>query len=385
MDFVFYSQPTFEPWDWNNPETVGIGGSETSHIEMARRLNERGHEVFSYAPIRNKSVGSGRILSKMGPAGVKWAHSNNANFAKPGVLVIYRDPEILDRIGPGRAAWLIFQDVHYGNKLTEARASKLTRLVALCEEHANKLRSLYPFAAHKVCVSSNGTLVKDNETFPNHRNPRRMMFASSPDRGLNQCLQIFGRVKEVIPDAELHIYYGWDNIDKVIARGGSWGQEVLRRKNYTIQLIEKTGAQWHGRTGQGALKFEWSKAGIWCHPSNFTETSCITCMDAQALGAIPVTIPTWAVGENVKHGVFIEGDAGNSLTRSRFVLEVIGLMLDPERQDIIREDMMPWARERFGWDRFVTQWERWATQDMVFEPPPLIEYGQRKAPQEACA
>ena len=30
MDFVFYSHPTFEPWDWTNPETVGIGGSETS-------------------------------------------------------------------------------------------------------------------------------------------------------------------------------------------------------------------------------------------------------------------------------------------------------------------------------------------------------------------
>jgi hypothetical protein len=50
MNFVFLSVPTFEPWDWNNPDLVGIGGSETSHIEMSNRLSDRGHEVYSYGP-----------------------------------------------------------------------------------------------------------------------------------------------------------------------------------------------------------------------------------------------------------------------------------------------------------------------------------------------
>jgi glycosyltransferase involved in cell wall biosynthesis len=364
MDFVLYSHPTFESWDWTNPESPGIGGSETSHIEMSRRLREHGHEVFSYAPIKNKNVGSGRILHKVGPSAVKWAHSNNFDFSKPGVLVIYRHPEILDQIPAGRATWLIFQDVHYGDKLNEERASKLTRLVALCEEHANALRARYPFAAGKVAVSSNGITPGHHTVSIPPRNPHRMMFASSPDRGLNDCLRIFARVKERVPDAELHIYYGWDNIDKVIAKGGEWGKEVDRRKQFTIRQIEKTGAAWHGRTGQSALREAWLQSAVWCHPSNFTETSCITCMDAQAQGAIPVTIPTWAVGENVKHGIFIEGSAGDSLTRARFALEVIGLMLDPARQEKIRSEMMPWAREHFDWERFVAQWEGWAIEDL---------------------
>ena len=36
-----------EPWDYRNLE-IGIGGSETSAVEMAVRLAARGHEVTSY-------------------------------------------------------------------------------------------------------------------------------------------------------------------------------------------------------------------------------------------------------------------------------------------------------------------------------------------------
>jgi hypothetical protein len=89
-------------------------------------------------------------------------------------------------------------------------------------------------------------------------------------------------------------------------------------------------------------------------------------MDAQALGAIPITIPYWAVGENVQHGVFIQGDASTDpLTRARFAFEVAKLACDPEKQESIRHPMMHWARRHFDWERFVDQWEGWAMTDEV--------------------
>ena len=87
-------------------------------------------------------------------------------------------------------------------------------------------------------------------------------------------------------------------------------------------------------------------------------------MDAQALGAIPIAKPVWAIGENVKHGVFIEGDVeSDGLTKARFVHQIVSMALQPEEQEKIRQDMMPWARLWFDWERWVFQWEEWAALD----------------------
>ena len=363
MKFIFLSSPTFEPWDWTNPDTVGIGGSETSHIEMAQRLARRGHGVRSYGPVPFDT-------RRMDPAGVLWEQCKFARRDLDGVWVVYRDPEIIDGIPGGQPIWLICQDVDYPT-LTEERGKRLTRLVALCETHAKYLKIRYPFAADKVCITSNGIKAEeiakaDGEGIA--RNPRRMMYASSPDRGLFQLCMIFQRAKELMPDLELHVYYGFDNIEKIVDRFPL----ARKHRNEVMGMLEQPGIEFHGRTPQPALIREWFKAGIWCHPSVFTETSCITCMDAQACGAIPITTPTWAIEHNVEHGVFIEGNpVDDNLTRARYVLELVRMAADPNRQEAIRENMMPWARQAFGWERFVSQWEHWASNDLNF---PLLGY-----------
>jgi hypothetical protein len=86
-------------------------------------------------------------------------------------------------------------------------------------------------------------------------------------------------------------------------------------------------------------------------------------MDAQACGAIPITTPIWAIAENVRHGVFIEGDPyTDPLVRARYVAHVVK-MADQTHQDAIRPEMMAWAQDFFNWENFVDQWLRWADKD----------------------
>jgi glycosyltransferase involved in cell wall biosynthesis len=299
------------------------------------------------------------------PHGVTWERCDNDQniWKRDGVWVIYRDPQSIDDVEPGKPAWLICQDVDYPT-LTAERAAKFTRIVTLCETHAFYMRLRFPHLAHKICVSSNGIkseLISEALKNPPARNPKRLMYASSPDRGLVHLALVFSRAREVVPDLELHVYYGFNNIEKVEERN----PRVRAITNNIRRQLDQPGIEVHGRTAQPELIQEWLKVGIWCHPSSFTETSCITCMDAQALGAIPITTPTWAIGDNVKHGVFIEGDPYNdNLTRARYTLELIKLASDPERQDAIRAEMMPWAQSFFGWEKFVDQWEEWAREDL---------------------
>ena len=374
MRFIFYSHPTFEPWDWRNPEEPGIGGSETSHIEMAQRLAADGHEVFSFAPIPAYDVEvhlkEARFLKPdfiVGPSGVRWAHSDYVDFSLKGIWVLYRHPQLVDQIPKeGNSIWLICQDAYY-DSLTAERAAKFDRIVALCRDQADFFKARYKSGAAAVCQSSNGIKAPTLESIK--RNPKRMMYASSPDRGLNELLTVYERVKELVPEAELHVFYGFDNIEKYIARDTTdkaYADYLKRQRDVTLQKMERLGVEWHGRTGQSKLAIEWLKSGLWVHPSDFQETSCITCMDAQALGAIPITTPIWAVRENVKHGIFIEGSPRKDpMIRAQYVWQTFHMLLDEQRQEEIRKPMMPWAREQFHWSRFVRQWEEWAQADTV--------------------
>lgn len=373
MNFCFYSARTFESWDWSTPLETGIGGSETSHVEMAQRLARRGHLVTSFAPIPDESRAVGAVRLD----GAVWYKCSAPDPFFDGwgdhVFVIYRDPPTVDKIPAGVPAWLICQDVSYPT-MTPERAARFTRIVALCEDHAQYLKQLWPYAAEKVCISSNGirsALIRKFWEHPGreHRNPKRLIYASSPDRGLWSLLHIFSRVRELIDDVELHVFYGFNNLEKCPDAFPNHPEKAkyIRMMNETlIEALKAPGIVHHGRIGQRDMIDEWLTSGIWCYPSTFTETSCITCMDAQACGAIPVTTPVWAVGENVRYGVMVEGFPDKDpLTKVRYVNEIVRLVQDPERQDAIRSEMMPWALNHFDWENFVTQWEGWAAEDLA--------------------
>jgi glycosyltransferase involved in cell wall biosynthesis len=357
MRIHLYSPVHFEKWDWRNSIEKGIGGSETAATEMAWRLARRGHQVTSYAPIPDDCPTPWRDTD--------WRRLEDADFYAPGLWVVFRDATCLDALPKtaGQEVWLVCQDeVPVG--LTAERAAKIDRVLAYCQWHKRHMERHLPDVRGKVCVTSNGLkldLIRQVESEPTPpRNPKRLMYASSPDRGLLPLLRIFRRAREFVPDLELHCFYGLNNIEKLI----EYRPQFSHYKAFVADLkreLDQPGVNWHGRVSQVELYREWLKSGIWCYPcSGFSETSAITCMEAQALGAIPITCPRAALGENVRHGVFIEGDAhGDPLTRARYVAEIVRLCWYPQAQEDIRREMMPEARARFTWERRVDQWEGW--------------------------
>ena len=288
----------------------------------------------------------------------------DGDFKRPGVWIINRCPEILDNFPvehPGQELWLLSEDVWY-ETMTPERGAKLDRYICLCESHAWTIRQHYPYLADKVCVGANGIkmeLIREIEKDPPVRNPHKMIFASSPDRGLLPLLKIFRRARWYVPDLELHCFYGFNNIEEVIKQSGSvCPQRVLRDE--IMKEMDQPGVVWHGRTTQPELYREWFSAGIWCHPSAFTETNCITCQEAQAMGAIPIFKPVWAIGEYCAHGVLIHGDSYmDPLTQARYAGEIFRIASQPELQEKIRPEMMKYARNRFNWERSIDILESW--------------------------
>lgn len=391
MKIHFVSPSAFEDWDYRNPDTVGIGGSETSHIEMAMRLARQGHDVTSYSPLPLD-------CPDVHHGGVHWKHLTDCRFDEPGTWMLYRCPQDLDKFDPSRTdqrKWLICQDEDYpqwdarfvGDVVARHRQTVVNRVVALCQAQAAQFRARHPLLAGKVCVSSNGikgelvdrVLATADSA---KRNPKRILYCSSPDRALEPLLRIFERARERDPELELVVAYGFDNCDKklcAVERTPAdkrlhddvlWTKWILRLK----ERLKGPGILNVGRLPQPKLYELWTTAGLWVCCTRFRETSQIVGLEAQALGGVPIILPIWACGENVQHGVRINDvvpctDLTNSapveepLVLCRFVDEVVRLAGDPAEQERIRRVAMPWARERFHWDRYVGQWEGWMEEE----------------------
>lgn len=352
MKFILYSPIYFEKWDYRNSVEKGIGGSETSHVEMAWRLAARGHEVITYAPIPDDCPREWR--------GTKWFPLEEVDWTQKGIWIVYRSPKAVDNFPSkesrvDQTVWLLMQDWDYPD-WTDKRVKECDIVLAMCKWHARQLVKRFSSAKENLRLISNGIkidLIEETEKKEIKRNPKKIIYTSSPDRGLKPALISFKKAREYVPDLEFHTFYGWDNIDVLIKKNPK--SYFVNLKKEIMELADQPGVHMHGRITQNQLYEEWLSSGIWIYETNFAETSCISCMEAQAMGAIPLFSPIYAQGENVQWGIPIEGDCNDALTHSMFAAELVRLS-DPKIQELLRPEMMKWARARYNWERMVDHW-----------------------------
>lgn len=350
---AIYSAFTLENWNWTTPDTTGIGGSETSHIEMSRRLAARGHEIISFVPFS----GGDTFVD-----GVHWKDSDTLNSRIDQFVdytwFVYRAPQFFDIVLPRGKYYFVAQDVGYD--FTPEQLAKIDGYICLCEEHCKYTAVRYPELKGRIFKSSNGIkcdLIEQIEKENIVRNPKKLIYASSPDRGLELILTDWFRIREFVPDAELHVFYGRNNMHKMMDRGAEYLKPLDESLN---RLKNQPGVYWRGRINQSDLIREMFSSSIWLYPSNWPETSCIQCMEMQACGVTPVTNRFWAVGENVFHGVMLDGiPQENSITRMSLIHETIKLLNTPQ-SEVERKEMMTDARDTFNWEKWVNQWEAYA-------------------------
>lgn len=355
-----HSSYTLEPWNHTTPWLTGIGGSETSHIEMTARLAARGFSVHSYAPVPK--------AYKEPLSGVRWSPSDTINTKSKGIYIWYRDPAKFDLPKPPKSRWwFVAQDVDYEGQWTEERLSKVDRYLCLCKDHVSHTKSKYPSIRDKVFLSSNGIRSSHirNLLASQKRNPNRLFFPSSPDRGLKLLMENWFRIREINKKAELHVAYGFNNMEAIVRAVGpeDWRYEYQKE---LLALARQPGITLTGRLNQSKVYAEWLQTQAWAHPTSFPETSCITCMEAQACGAWPITNDLWALRDNVKYGWMVDGVPQNSpLIRANWLHcleEAFSCRKEKERKE-----MQEWALAYHDWENVVDQWEEWINEDSKCE------------------
>jgi glycosyltransferase involved in cell wall biosynthesis len=185
------------------------------------------------------------------------------------------------------------------------------------------------------------------------RNKHWVIATSSYDRGNEHLLKIWPDVKKAVPDAQLHIFYGWDLFVKFYHDNPA----SMAWKERMDKLMTQDGVTDHGRVAQPELKKWIEQSGIWAYPSHFGEISCISAMKAQAWGAMPVVIDYAALQTTVQWGIKVYGDIYDPKVQENYTKALID-GLTSEKQDAMRPAMMAWARNKFTWEKVAIEWTK---------------------------
>ena len=348
LKIVIWTGPAWETWGPGSLHT-GLGGSETAAIHMASELALWGHDV--------------EIIGQVTPCeynGVKFKnHLLCMNSPiECDVWISSRDPSVFRMLKPkAKLSVLWCHDIHMGDDY-QGLVRQHDIVLCLSNWHRKILSTYYSdVPKEKFVVTRNGIDPKLFLREPK-KNECKIIYSSSPDRGLDHLLCYWPKIREMRPDTELHVYYGFN----------TWQQMVDRSANKTAQLqinffkerlaaMQDCGVFFHGRVGQVELAEAFLESSMWLYPTAFLETACISAMEAQAAGCLVITTRLAALAETVKYGFLVSPPNTETRYETEFLDHVKRFLKQPDDFSSHLHVAREWALRNLSWTQVAKQWE----------------------------
>ena len=323
--------------DWNPDNMSGIGGTEIAVIEITKRLARFGWDVTV----------SGDVIPGVFD-GVKWLQTETIHRDHYdqfdviiGVSYIHFVPEFRE-YNAKKLFWIHNTDYHpwyRGKKINEANTllspDNIDGFICLTNWHADQWSQKYSLDRDRFHIIGNGINMEEFLSKP-EKIKDRFIWSSAPERGLSELLDNWKHIKSVKPDATLHIY----SPSYQIAESSAWGREGL------------DGVEFKGSVNQKRLHLEMMKAEYWFYVTDYEETYCITALEMQAAGILPIVTNVAALSETVNSGIILE----NNETKWKFALQIIS-SLEPQIKEKALDENKEWIKLQ-TWNSRVYDWKR---------------------------
>lgn len=373
MRFVLWTGPAWETWGADSVLT-GIGGSESAAVYLSWELAKLGHEVEVVGQVRPSETTSGSGTVRFTPM-QEFAEYHNTPGPHAGMLrrsgrkmecdvfVSSRYITALQNVRPDcRLKVLWMHDVHAGPD-HYGLLREYDEVFCLSKWSLEMVRRFYPHVTpEKFVQTRNGVPVLLYLPLP-VKEGFKVVYSSSPDRGLDRLLDLWPAVRQLRPDAELHVYYGFDTWEAMAVHACD-DVAIAQIQVFRTRLANMAGqgVTLYGRVGQPELARAWLGASAWLYPTAFSETSCITAMEAQAAGAACVCTRLAALAETARFATFVDPPSSRSGYREDFTRAVAAVASGREHPLVptLTEDRAAegrsWALRNLGWDGVARQW-----------------------------
>lgn len=263
-------------WDEETLKLQGHGGSETAAIEVARWIKKKTN--------RRVKIFQTRKSRAVMPSGVEYEPIHDLQSylknIEPFAHIAWRHPTRLTKAKS--YVWCHDLELRGGNP------NDYDKVIALSEFHKHYLKEVSLVPEDKIVLGFNGI---DPEDFKVEavRDPLKVIFSSSPDRGLIAAIDIVKAARELSgQDVKLHCFYGVHNMRKMGMN--EWADRIMKHVEDHKEFVV-----YHGNVQKRELIKHFKEAAVWLYNADFIETFCITAIEALCAGCHPLVRPMGAL------------------------------------------------------------------------------------------
>jgi glycosyltransferase involved in cell wall biosynthesis len=350
-----------------SPENIwtsnrGLTGSEVAFFKFAAGLADMGHDVNIFTKFENNGkIGKARCFNyETWTNGTTGLQNWDAVFAST-----IADP--LSFANPLSFRFLNHQCNGFSTS-TPGWESYVDMIAPLSSTHAVRLSKETNFPKNKWKILHNG--VDPEKFFPEKKEPGKIIWASSLDRGLHWLLEMFPSIKKAVPEATLHIFYDFHSIEYMAglyAPGGhpSFNEEHFElgaRSRYilhAIKQLEGKGVFAHRSVSRERIEKEMRTSTALIYPLDpiyFTETFGVVVLEACASGTVPVLCMDDAFGE-------LWGKVSEGVPRpfrnfkKEFLQKSIHVLQDENYRNDMMDKCVSYA-QKFDWNKLCVELEK---------------------------
>lgn len=322
----FVADGGWDKWAGSDILTKGVGGSETYIIEMARYIQKIGlFNVFVFCNCGEKEEVFENVIYLDLTKYYSFIKNNNIHSC-----LISRYTEYIPVTCKGNVdnIYIVFHDLLM-NGMVVPNNYKIKKFLCLTEWHVGHFNEIFPQFKHLSYplyygVDMNKFKIKETVS----KIPYKFIYSSFPNRGLLQLLELWPIIINSFPSASLHIYSDVN---------GKWVNNIapddMKECKRLLELYKNFNINYCGWVDKKTLAESWLTADVWFYPCTFTETFCLTALEAAITKTLVVTNHLGALQNTVgDRGVIIQGDPRTNEWKNNAIFELFTI-LDLKNKD----------------------------------------------------
>lgn len=341
---VLFGGYGYSKWNGSNINGKGgLGGAETVVSSLAREMRGRRERVVVFCDTEEDCLIDGVYYLTLD----KYDVFLRMKGRKISNLVVFRYAPFL-RYGDNiDNVVLVLEDIMpIGNSVKVE--DKLRAIVCKTEWHKEYLvrTGVFGEISDRLVVIGNGI---DIGRFSGRgsKRPWRFIYSSCMTRGLNNLLNMWKDIREIVEEAELHLFITYECPYYQPHHGI---EDMIKQ----IEELKDYGVVRHERVSQKELANHIMQSDIWLYPTEFSETFCITALEMQAGGVLCICTELAGLIETVgDRGIMVEGGRNKEVW-----LDIIRQVKDGriDKSGLIGRGY-EWANSR-GWDVIAEEYGR---------------------------
>jgi UDP-glucose:(glucosyl)LPS alpha-1,2-glucosyltransferase len=225
---------------------------------------------------------------------------------------------------------------------SEKFLSTVKYIVAVSEFQKNKISEELNFDKNKIVVIQNATESIDyNKNKFNNFDKVKIIYASSPDRGLEVLLN---SIKYVKKDFELNVFNDF--------------YPDIYKDDYSLNLINDERVNFYGKTPRKTLYKYFANSHIHAYPSIYEETSCLTQIESLISGCLSVYTNFGALQEtSLGNGIMCNFSNEDIFESSKIFADGMSNAIDlVESKKFNPEKQAKDVSNFYSWENFLNNW-----------------------------